>query len=85
METVVIRRLPLPAHVRGFVLIDPDHCYNVYINSDLADEVAAKVAEHELRHAAENHLFSTARVAELEACADAGGLLPRALDWVIFD
>ena len=50
MTEIIIRKIPLPAHVRAFTMPDAQGDYNVYVNSDLSLEQQLKSLQHELRH-----------------------------------
>ena len=50
MEEIIIRLMPLPAHVRAFTMPDAQGDYNVYINVLLSREQQDRSFQHELRH-----------------------------------
>ena len=61
-ETVTVRTIPLPPHVHGFVLPDPEDHYNVYLNSRDSRAVRQRALEHELDHIARGDAWTPAPV-----------------------
>ena len=50
MTEIIVRKIPLPPHVRAFTMPDPQGDYNVYINSALSAEQQLCSLQHELKH-----------------------------------
>lgn len=59
-------------NVRGFVKMDSDGNYNIYIHRDLSDEAKKKTLEHELNHIKYGHLSIPDSVLYIEHQADGG-------------
>ena len=66
MNEVIYRYIKLPWNVHGFVMVDPEGDYNVYINSRLSGEQAIKTVLHENKHILLGHLYDSRPVTELE-------------------
>jgi len=56
MDNVFVRLKDLPDGVKGFVALDPNGDYNVYINKDLSQEQQMATLAHEVLHIDNNHL-----------------------------
>ena len=68
MEDIIVREIPLPAHVRAFTLPDGQGDYNVYINCALSSEQQKQSLNHELTHIRRDDFYRTDSTArELEA------------------
>ncbi len=68
MTEIIVRRIPLPPHVRAFTMPDAQGDYNVYINSCLSEEQQRSSLQHELRHIRRDDFFRRdGTVKELEA------------------
>lgn len=50
MNEIFYRLVDLPTSVRGFTIPDENGDYNIYINSNLSDELLDKTVKHELEH-----------------------------------
>ena len=53
-------------NVRGFVKMDNDGNYNVYVHRDLSDDAKRRTIQHELNHIMLNHLSLIDSVSFLE-------------------
>ena len=68
MEDIIVREIPLPAHIRAFTLPDGQGDYNVYINCALSAEQQKRSLRHELTHIRRDDVDRKAcTAAELEA------------------
>lgn len=56
MNDVYVRLDDLPETVKGYVSLDPEGDYNVYINKDLCQEQQMRVLAHEVLHIDNGHL-----------------------------
>jgi Zn-dependent peptidase ImmA (M78 family) len=56
MDNVYVRLDDLPDGVRGFVSLDEDGDYNVYINKDLSYDQQMSTLAHEIIHIDNDHL-----------------------------
>jgi hypothetical protein len=56
MDNVFVRLKDLPDGVRGYVALDPNGDYNVYINKDLSYEQQMAALAHEIIHIDNDHL-----------------------------
>ncbi len=62
----VIRIIPLPDKVNGFVTYDDENRANIYINSNLDRESQRKTVLHELRHVLENDVSNDVGIQQVE-------------------
>lgn len=70
MKDIIVREIPLPAHVRAFTLPDGQGDYNVYLNCSLSAEQRQRSLLHELTHIRRDDFYRTdSTAAELEAGA----------------
>lgn len=53
----VIRVIPLPKRINGFVTYDDEARANIYINENISDELKLEAFNHELRHVWLNDAF----------------------------
>lgn len=67
MNDIFIRLVDLDPSIKGFVKVDQNCDYNIYINARLCLEAQKKAFQHELEHIRLDHLHSDRPVAELEA------------------
>ena len=68
MTEIIVRKIPLPVHVRAFTMPDPQGDYNIYINSALSEEQQRRSLLHELRHIRRDDFFrKDASARQLEA------------------
>ena len=56
-DSYIVRLMRLPRRVNGFVTIDEDGLYNIYINKDLTKELQERTLKHELAHIRLNHFY----------------------------
>lgn len=62
----VIRVVPLPATVNGFVTYDEEARANIYINENIDEEKQKHTALHELRHVWLNDAFRDGNIRSVE-------------------
>ena len=73
MNDVIVRLVPLPPGIHGFVMEDPAGDYNVYIREEDPEAVQQETFGHELRHCFLGHLKDDAKsIEEKEREADYG-------------
>jgi len=65
MDEIFIRTLVLPSRVYA-VTIEESGDYNIYVNTNLNEELQKSGLEHELLHIKLNHFFNSRRVTILE-------------------
>ena len=63
MTEIIVRKIPLPLHVRAFTMPDAQGDYNVYINSVLSEEQQEASLRHELRHIRRDDFYKRDRTA----------------------
>lgn len=56
-NNIFIRLLALPYSVRAVVLPNPDCTFDIYINSNLPEELQQAALEHELNHIRKDHFY----------------------------
>lgn len=71
MNEVIIRLVPLPSRVKGFVREDPAGDYNVYIREQDPPDVQRETYRHELGHIRGGHLSAEEWTPGMEAEAEA--------------
>jgi len=71
MEQVIIRELNMPDGIKGFVKLDSEGDYNVYINAKYNIETKIKVFEHELRHIENCDFYSDLCIEDVEGIGPA--------------
>ena len=54
----IVRLITLPPTVKGFVSIDADGFYSIYINNALSAEEQKKTFHHEMGHIKYDHFYS---------------------------
>lgn len=69
MKEIVVRLMPLPAHIRAFTLQDAQGDYNVYINDAMTREQRLRSFAHEKRHIDNDDFSKDRRATEIEAMA----------------
>lgn len=69
MDDIIIRLIPLPGGIEGFVLDSPDGYHNIYINANLSRQRQQEVYRHERIHIRDGHLYSAIPVAICERIA----------------
>lgn len=66
MNEIITRLISLPPRVKGFVALDPESDYNIYLNENLSSEEQKKSYLHEIEHINRNHLSNIIAVDETE-------------------
>ena len=66
MNDIVVRLMPLPAHVRAFTMVDAQGDYNVYINESMSFEQRRRSVAHEKRHIERKDFDREQRATEIE-------------------
>lgn len=66
MKEIVVRLMPLPAHVRAFTIMDAQGDYNVYINDAMSAEQRLRSFAHEKRHIDNGDFAADSRATEIE-------------------
>ena len=56
-NNIFVRLLPFPYSVRAAVLPNDDGTFDIYINSNLPEELQHAALEHELKHISKDHLY----------------------------
>ena len=54
---IFIRLIPLPYSVRAVTLPNEDDTFNIYVNSNLPEELQKSAVEHELNHIRKDHFY----------------------------
>lgn len=72
MNSIFIRKIPLPHCVEGVTVPDSEGNFNVYINANLSNESQRKATEHELRHIKREHFYSSNEISACESEAQSG-------------
>ena len=57
-SNIFIRSVPLPEAVRAVVLPNDDGTFDIYINSNLPEELQQRALEHELEHIRRDHFYN---------------------------
>lgn len=71
MNDIFVRQChELPMHIYGFVKLDSEGDYNIYINADICDRLKKETIRHELNHIKMNHFHRGIGIAECEVEAD---------------
>ena len=66
----IVRLITLPPTVKGFVSIDADGFYSIYINDALSAEEQKETFDHEMGHIKGNHFYSRKPIEIIEKEAD---------------
>lgn len=66
MENIILRKIKLPSTVRGFVILDNESDYNIYLNASNSVYVDQKALQHEIEHIENDDFYSLDDVIELE-------------------
>jgi hypothetical protein len=66
MDNVFVRLDDMPIKVKGYVVLDANGDYNVYINKDLSYDQQMKALAHEIIHIDNEHLRVMLPVMECE-------------------
>lgn len=67
MDSVIIRIVRLPPHIRGYTMPDENGDYNIYISDCLNDESRVKTLRHELKHIRCGDIYSNESALQLES------------------
>lgn len=70
MEDVYIRKVALPRSVRALTLPNADSSFDIYVNTNLPEDLQHKAVQHELAHIRKDHFYDSAPVYQNEQ--DAG-------------
>lgn len=66
-----VRYVALPHTVEGLTVPNSDGSFDIYVNSELSDEVQKETLAHELRHIRKDHFYNdVAPLSHLEAEAN---------------
>ena len=57
-NNIFIRSVPLPETVRAVVLPNDDSTFDIYINSNLPEELQHLALNHELEHIRRDHFYN---------------------------
>ena len=57
-EGIYIRKVPLPDCVRAVTIPNTDNTFDIYINSNLPEELQHKALKHELNHIHMDHFYN---------------------------
>lgn len=57
-HSVFVRLVSLPEAVKAVVLPNDDGTFDIYINSNLPDELQNRALEHELKHIRKDHFYN---------------------------
>lgn len=63
---MIVRYVDLPYCIRGFVRLDPDGDYNVYLNSRYCYEILKDVLKHELEHIRRGDFYNNLEIYDVE-------------------
>ncbi len=66
MNDIYIRRVQLPATIKGATVKDSDDNFNVYINELLCPQVMQATINHEMCHIIRNHFYTEQTAVQLE-------------------
>jgi hypothetical protein len=66
MEQIIVRYVDLPTKIKGFVRVDCDGDYNVYINSRHCYCVQEQTLIHELNHIKRGDFYNNNGISEIE-------------------
>ena len=64
MTEIIVRKIPLPPHVRAFTMPDPQGDYNIYINCALSSEQQQTSLQHELKHIRRDDFYQREKTAK---------------------
>ena len=62
----VIRVIPLPKRINGFVTYDDEARANIYINENISDEQKRQAYQHEMRHIRRNDTSNGMEISAVE-------------------
>ena len=57
-SNIFVRMIPLPEAVRAVTLPNDDGTFDIYINSNLPEELQQKALQHELEHIYKDHFYN---------------------------
>ena len=57
-SNIFVRLVSLPVSVRAVTLPNDDYTFDIYINSNLPQELQQKALEHELKHIRKDHFYN---------------------------
>lgn len=57
-HSVFVRLVSLPEAVKAVVLPNDDGTFDIYINSNLPEELQNRALEHELKHIRKDHFYN---------------------------
>lgn len=57
-HSIFVRLVYLPETVKAVVLPNDDGTFDIYINSNLPDELQNRALEHELKHIRRDHFYN---------------------------
>ncbi len=55
---IFVRLVPLPLAVRAVTLPNDDGTFDIYVNSNLPEELQHRALEHELKHIRKDHFYN---------------------------
>ena len=64
MTEIIVRKIPLPPHVRAFTMPDAQGDYNIYINCALSTEQQLISYLHELKHIRRDDFYKRGKTAK---------------------
>lgn len=68
-DGIFVRRVGLPAGVRGVTVTNADGTLDIYINDSISEEAQLRALAHELCHARGSHIWTPRAVAADESVA----------------
>lgn len=71
MIDAIVREIKMSMTYEGFIKVDPDGIFNIYINEDLSDWRKRRAIKHEVEHAQNGDFESYLPVELLEAANNA--------------
>lgn len=57
-SNIFVRLVPFPKAVRAVTLPNDDGTFDIYINSNLPEELQRRALNHELEHIRKNHFYN---------------------------
>jgi hypothetical protein len=67
MIDAIVREIKMPMAYQGFIMVDSDDIFNIYINEDMPDWMKRRALDHEIEHAQNGDFESCLPVELLEA------------------
>jgi hypothetical protein len=71
MIDAIVREIKMPSNYHGFIKVDSDDIFNIYINEDMPDLMKKQTLKHEIEHAQNGDFESCLPVELLEAANNA--------------